>query len=55
MTTSLLPDPELPWPIPMAAVALIAEEGLRYLRAVALAARTAADVGAALLPQEGEA
>ncbi|ODU08006.1 MAG: hypothetical protein ABS84_14950 [Rubrivivax sp. SCN 71-131] len=30
-------------------------ECLRYLRAVALAARTAADVGAALLPQEGEA
>lgn len=30
MTTPMLPDPELPWPIPMAAVALIAEaEGLR--------------------------
>lgn len=30
MTTPLLPDPALPWPIPMAAVALIAEsEGLR--------------------------
>lgn len=30
MTTPMLPDPALPWPIPMAAVALIAEsEGLR--------------------------
>lgn len=30
MTTPLLPDPALPWPIPMAAVALIAEaEGCR--------------------------